>query len=59
MSLSLVPEILFLWENLGLNMEGSFCKARMLSPSLSSMHKESILIGHSNGQLSLQEDTLY
>lgn len=59
MSLSFVPEISFSWENLSLNMKGSFCKARMLSPSLSSMHKESTLLGHSNGLLSLQEDILY
>jgi len=59
MSLSFGPEILFSWENLSLNTEQSICKARMLSPSLHSMYKESIMICHSNGQLSLQEDTSY
>jgi len=59
MSLSFGPEILFSWENLRLNNEGSICKANMLGPSLSSMRKESILLCHSNGQLSLQEYTSY
>ena len=59
MTLSFGPEILFSWENLGLNTEGSICTATMLSRSLSSMHKESILLCHSNGQLSLREDTSY
>lgn len=59
MSLSFGPEMLFSQENLSLNTEGSICKARMLSSSLSSMHKASILLCHSNGQLSLQEDTFY
>jgi len=58
-SLSFGPKILFSWENLSLNTEGSICKARILSSSLCSMYKESIMLCHTNGQLSFQEDTSY
>jgi len=59
MSFSFGPKILFSWENLSLNTEGSICKVRMLCPSLCSMHKESIMLCHSIGQLTLQEYTSY